>query len=65
MIRLYYSAGAARIVEIQLNSLSIPKSTDNPTVQSATSVSRVELGSDAIKTPIKPSEELQIKNLGD
>lgn len=45
MIRLFYSAGAARIVEIQLNSLKIRKSTGAPTAPSATSANRAAHGS--------------------
>lgn len=62
MIRLFYSAGAARIVEIQLNSLTTHKSTGAPMEPSATSVSLAEHGSDATRTLTKPSVELPIRN---
>lgn len=62
MIRLFYSAGAARIVEIQLNSLTTRKSTDAPMGPSATSVSLAAHGSDATRIQTKPSVELPIRN---
>lgn len=62
MIRLCFSAGVARIVELQLNSLTTHKSTDGPTGLSATSVSRAVHGSDATRTLTKPSVELPIRN---
>ena len=62
MIRLFYSAGAARIVEIQLNSLTTRKSTDAPMEPSATSVSLAAHGSDATRIQTKPSAELPIRN---
>lgn len=62
MIRLCFSAGVARIVELQLNSLTTFKSTDAPTGLSATSVSRAEHGSDATRTQTKLSVELLIRN---
>lgn len=62
MIRLYYSAGAARIVEIQLNSLMIRKSTGAPTAPSVTSANRAAHGSAVIKTRTKRSAGWQTKN---
>lgn len=59
MIRLFYSAGAARIVEIQLNSLTTRKSTDAPMEPSATSVSLAAHGSDATRTLTKPRSSCQ------
>lgn len=62
MIRLCFSAGVARIVELQLNSLTTHKSMDGPTGLSATSVSRAALGSDATRTQTKHLAELPIRN---
>lgn len=62
MIRLFYSAGVARIVEIQLNSLKTRKSTDDHTAQSATSANPAAHGSDATKVLTKHSEGLRTKN---
>jgi len=64
MIRLCFSAGVARIVELQLNSLTTHKSTDGLSGLSATSVSRAVHGSDVTRTRIKPSAELPIRNSG-
>ncbi len=49
MTRLFYSAGVARIVVLQVNSLTTRKSTDGRSERSATSVSRAAHGSDATK----------------
>ena len=62
MIRLCFSAGVARIVELQLNSLTIHKSTDGLTGLSATSVNHAARGSDATRTQTKLSVELPIRN---
>ena len=62
MIRLCFSAGVARIVELQLNSLTTHKSMDGPMGLSATSVSRAAHVSDATRTQTKPSAELPIRN---
>lgn len=62
MIRLFYSAGAARIVEIQLNSLMTHKSTGAPMAPSATSANRAARGSDVTRTQTEHSEGLQTKN---
>ena len=62
MIRLFYSAGAARIVEIQLNSLTTHKSTDAPMEPSATSVSRAAHGSGVTRTRTKHSDGLPTRN---
>ncbi len=64
MIRLFYSAGAARIVEIQLNSLTIHKSMGAPMGLSATCVNRAVHGSDATKALTERLAELQTKNSG-
>lgn len=64
MIRLCFSAGVARIVELQLNSLTTHKSTDGPTGLNATSVSLAAHGSDATKVLTKHLAELQTKNSG-
>lgn len=64
MIRLCFSAGVARIVELQLNSLTTPKSTGGHTGLNATSVSRARHGLDAIKIQTKPSAASQTKNFG-
>lgn len=64
MIRLCFSAGVARIVELQLNSLTTHKSMDGPTGLSATSVSRAVHGSDATKVLTKHLAESQTKNSG-
>ncbi len=62
MIRLFYSAGAARIVEIQLNSLTTHKSMDAPTAPRATSVRHAAHRSAVIKTRTKRSAGLPTKN---
>ena len=62
MIRLFYSAGAARIVEIQLNSLTTHKSTGAPMALSATSANPAEHGLDATKVLTKHLAELQTEN---
>lgn len=62
MIRLCFSAGVARIVELQLNSLTTHKSTGVPMALSATSANRAAHGSDVTRTQIKPSVELPIRN---
>lgn len=62
MIRLFYSAGAARIVEIQLNSLTTHKSTGAPMEPNATSASRAVHGSAVTRTQTEHSEGLQTKN---
>ncbi len=62
MIRLFYSAGAARIVEIQLNSLTTHKSMDAPMSPNVTSVSHAERGSAVIKARTKRSAGLPTKN---
>lgn len=62
MIRLYYSAGAARIVEIQLNSLRTPKYTDGRMAPNATSASRAVHGSAVTKALTRRSDGLQTKN---
>lgn len=62
MIRLYYSAGAARIVEIQLNSLRTPKYTDGRMAPNATSASHAVHGSAVTRTQTEHSEGLQTKN---
>lgn len=65
MIRWLYSAGSARIVELQLNSSMTPGFMDGHTGQSATSANRAEHGSDAIKARTEPSVESPTKNCGD
>lgn len=62
MIRLCFSAGVARIVELQLNSLTTHKSTDGPTGLNATSVSLAAHGSDATRIQTKLSVGLPIRN---
>lgn len=62
MIRLCFSAGVARIVELQLNSLTTHKSMGAPMGLSATCVSRAVHGSDATKVLTKHLAELQTKN---
>lgn len=62
MIRLFYSAGVARIVEIQLNSLMTHKSMDAPMEPSATSVNRAVHGSAVTKTRTKRSAVSRTKN---
>ncbi len=62
MTRLSFSAGVARIVEIQLNSLMTRKSTGDHTVPNAMSANRVGHGSDVIKIRTKHSAESQTKN---
>lgn len=62
MIRLCFSAGVARIVDLQLNSLTTHKSMGDHTVPSAISANRVECGSAVIRTRTKHSAESQTKN---
>ncbi len=62
MTRWFYSAGAARIVEIQLNSLRTPKSTGAPTAPSVTSANRAVHGSAVTKALTRRSAGLRIKN---
>ncbi len=62
MIRLFYSAGAARIVEIQLNSLKTRKSTGAPTAPSATSANRAAHGSAVTKALTRHSAGLRTEN---
>lgn len=62
MIRLFYSAGAARIVEIQLNSLRTPGYTDARMVPSATSANRAAHGSAVTKVQTRHSAGLRTKN---
>ena len=62
MIRLFYSAGAARIVEIQLNSLRTPGYTDARMVPNAMSANRAVHGSDVTKARTKHSAESRTKN---
>lgn len=62
MIRLFYSAGAARIVEIQLNSLTTHKSTGGHTEPNAMSANRAVHGSDVTKARTKHSAESRTKN---
>lgn len=62
MIRLCFSAGVARIVELQLNSLTTHKSMGGPTGLRATSANPAAHGSDATRTQTKPSVELPIRN---
>ncbi len=62
MTRLYYSAGAARIVEIQLNSSRTLKYTDGRMAPSATSVNRAVHRSAVIKALTRRSAGLRTKN---
>jgi len=62
MICLFYSAGAARIVEIQLNSLTTRKSTGGHTAPVATSANRAVHGSAVTKALTRRSAELRTKN---
>ena len=62
MTRLFFSAGVARIVVLQRNSLTTRKSTGDHTAPSAISANRVERGSAVIRTRTKPSAESQTKN---
>lgn len=57
MTRLLYTAGVARIAVLQLNSLTMPKSTESHTVQNAMFASLVRRGSGVTKGQPKPSAE--------
>ncbi len=62
MTRLFFSAGVARIVVLQQNSLTTRKSTGGHTAPSATYANRVGHGSAVIRTRTKHSVESQTKN---
>mgnify|MGYP006911726538 CR=1 FL=1 len=62
MTRLFYSAGAARIVVIQQNSLTVPKSMGCHMGVNVMSANHVAHGSDVIKTQTAHSAESPIKN---
>ncbi len=62
MTRLYYSVGAARIVEIQQNSLKVPRSMGHRMDANVMSANRAVHGSDVIKIQTVHSVESPIKN---
>lgn len=62
MTRLFFSAGVARIVVLQQNSLTTRKYTGDHTAPSAISANRVERGSAVIRTRTKHLAESQTKN---
>lgn len=62
MTRLFFSAGVARIVVLQQNSLTTRKSTGDHTAPNAISANRVGHGSAVIRTRTKHSAESQTKN---
>lgn len=57
MTRLLFTAGVARIVVLQLNSLKTPKSIESPMVQNAMYVDHVMRGSVVTREPINYLEE--------
>lgn len=62
MIRLCFTAGVARIVELQLNSLTTLKSTGGHTARNAMYASHATHGSDATKGLTRHSEESPARN---
>lgn len=62
MTRLFFSAGVARIVVLQQNSLTTRKSTGGHTAPGATSANRAVHGSDVTKALTRHSAGLRTKN---